>query len=87
MGERNPVSWRVFGPVVDEDDCREAAEAARCRCRDAVVRAYSEMLTSGASQPVALDVAKRVYRYHHPGAGVQLAGDVVETWVYTGPLN
>ncbi len=87
MAERNPVSWRMAGPVVDEDDCREAADVARCRCREAVVRAYSEMLTSGACPQVALDVATRVYRYHHPGAGVQLAGDVVETWVYTGPLN
>ena len=87
MGERSHVSWRLPGPVVDEDDCREAADAARCRCRDAVVRAYSEMLTSGASRHVALDVATRVYRYHHPGAGQALAGDVVETWVYTGRLN
>ncbi|MCB9946322.1 MAG: hypothetical protein H6842_00685 [Rhodospirillaceae bacterium] len=73
--------------MADQDDCREAAEAARCRCRDAVVRAYGEMLISGASERVALDVATRVYRYHHPGAGVRLAVDVVETWVYTGPLN
>ena len=52
-----------------------------------MVRAYGEMLISGASERVALDVATRVYRYHHPGAGMHLATDVVETWVYTGRLN
>ena len=51
------------------------------------MRAYGEMLTSGASPRVALDVATRVYRYHHPVAGQELASEVVETWVYTGPLN
>ncbi len=74
-------------PRPDEDDCRAAASAARCRCQAAVTRAYGEMLVSGVSEQVALDVATRVYRYHHPAAAIALARDVVETWVFDGRLN
>jgi hypothetical protein len=74
-------------PRPDEDDCRAQAEAALCRCQAAVTRAYGEMLVCGVSNSVALDVATRVYRYHHPGASNALARDVVETWVFHGPLN
>lgn len=74
-------------PRPDEDDCRAAARAARCRCQAAVTRAYAEMLVCGVGKRVALDVATRVYRYHHPAAAFDLARDVVETWVYDGRLN
>lgn len=38
-----------------------------CRCRDAVVRAYKEMMANGCSHTDAHMVAARVYCYHHPG--------------------
>jgi len=38
-----------------------------CRCRDAVRRAYREMMATGASHTDAHLVAARVYSYHHPG--------------------
>jgi len=38
-----------------------------CKCRDAVVRCYREMMEKGASHTDAHLVAARVYSYHHPG--------------------
>lgn len=87
MAARRPDGGVNGHPRPDIDDCRAAASAARCRCQAAVTRAYGEMLVSGVSERVALDVATRVYRYHHPSAAFPLARDVVETWVFDGRLN
>lgn len=38
-----------------------------CQCREAVQRAYREMIVRGASHADAHMVAARVYSYHHPG--------------------
>ena len=58
-----------------------------CRCRPAVERAFAGMLASGTAEQVALDVAARVYRYHHPRVSRRQARDVVEIWVYRGCLH
>ena len=58
-----------------------------CRCRPAVRRAFSGMLTSGAGERTAMDVACRVYRYHHPDVPVFQVRDIVQVWVYQGAFH
>ena len=65
-----------------EGDC--GALLSDCRCRPAVERAFCGMLTSGAPERVALDVAARVYRHHHPQVSSVQAREVVQVWVYRG---
>lgn len=64
------------------DDC--GSLLSDCRCRPAVERAFTGMIASGSAQPTALDVAARVYRFHHPAVSRQQAREVVEVWVYRG---
>lgn len=60
---------------------------ADCACLAAVLRAHAGMIASGAPASVALDAAVRVYRYHHPACPPERARDLVETWVFNGPLH
>ena len=69
-------------PANAEESCDSLL--SDCRCRPAVERAFSGMVTSGASERVALDVAARVYRHHHPLVSGSQAREVVEIWVYRG---
>ena len=55
-----------------------------CRCRAAVSRAYTEMLDCEAPEHVAMEAARRVYRYHHPEASDDEAAQIVESWVFRG---
>ena len=65
-----------------EEDC--GSLLSDCRCRPAVERAFAGMVASGSGERVALEVASRVYRYHHPGVSGRQAREVVEVWVYRG---
>lgn len=58
-----------------------------CRCRDAVVRAYREMMASGASQTDAHMVAARVYSYHHPGYPADKVNRLIARLVEPGVLH
>ena len=49
-----------------------------------MIRAYTGMLASDLPECVALDAARRVYRYHHPETSDDDAAHIVETWVYRG---
>ena len=53
--------------------------AADCKCYGAVMRAYKGM--SNESHEVALEVAQRVYAFHHPEDRAQDANLTVERWV------
>lgn len=55
-----------------------------CPCRAAVIRAYGEMLKSEVPEGVALQAARRVYRYHHPEVSDEEAAETVEAWVFRG---
>lgn len=68
--------------VDPEDECGPLL--SDCRCRPAVERAFAGMIATGASQLTALEVASRVYNYHHPTVPTRRARDVVEIWVYRG---
>ncbi len=56
-------------------------------CREAVTRVYTSMQSSGASDRDALGAAVRVFRYHHPEVPSGQIRDLVETWVYSGPVH
>ena len=58
-----------------------------CACRAAVMRAYDGMIASEAPVSVALDAARRVYRYHHPETAEEAASEIVEAWVFQGPRH
>lgn len=58
-----------------------------CRCRDAVVRAYREMMQSGASHTDAHMVAARVYSYHHPGYPMDKVNRLIARLVEPGALH
>ena len=69
------------------EDCDAAELIGNCRCRPAVERAFAGMLAHGTSESDALDVAFRVYRFHHPEVPARQARDVVQVWVYRGCLH
>ncbi|MEQ9813945.1 MAG: hypothetical protein RLO50_14285 [Azospirillaceae bacterium] len=58
-----------------------------CRCRAAVERAYRSMQRSGSADSIALEVAVRVYRHHHPEASEDAALTRVECWVQSYTLQ
>ncbi len=70
-----------------EITCPGADVLSDCRCRPAVERAFSGMLLKGCSESDALEVAERVYRYHHPELPVAQAREVVQIWVYRGQFH
>jgi len=45
------------------------------------------MMTSGGCERTAMDVALRVYRYHHPEVPAIQARDIVQVWVYQGAFH
>jgi hypothetical protein len=73
------------GTGAADEDC--GSLLTDCRCRPAVERAFSGMVASGSSEMIALDVAARVYRHHHPRVSTRQARDVVEVWVYRGTFH
>ena len=58
-----------------------------CRCRDAVRRAYREMMATGASHTDAHMVAARVYSYHHPGYPVDQVNRLIARLVEPTSLH
>ena len=67
--------------------CGPGSPPGRCACREAVTRGFHSMLGSGASAPVAFDVAFRIYRHHHPQATSQSVVETVESWLFGGPVH
>lgn len=65
----------------DHGHSHEEIDAAACVCRDAVLRAYREMLGKGHCVDVAASVAVRVLRFHHPELHPPLAHHTVRRWV------
>jgi len=61
--DREQESGTDTGPLA----CESLDPNIPCKCRDAVVRCYREMMEKGASHTDAHLVAARVYCYHHPG--------------------
>lgn len=84
MAARNdPESGETSAEVL----CPGAEVLSDCRCRPAVERAFSGMLLAGVSERDALEVAERVYRYHHPELPPPQAREVVHIWVYRGQFH
>lgn len=81
MDARNCLDPHLVNEGLDDGDL------AGCACREAVGRSFSLMMTSGASQKAALDVATRVYRHHHPEINGAMAREMVEIWVHQGPIH
>lgn len=76
---------RAESPVeLDEFSC---SEDEFCVCRDIVRRAHAGMIHKGADARCAVDVAIRVFRYHHPDTGPIAARELVEHWVLEGHLH
>lgn len=73
--------------VVEREDCGPDTLPGRCTCREAVTRAFHGMLCSGAPPAVALDVASRIYRHHHPQATFHTAYLTVEAWLSPSHLH
>ncbi|SDF81332.1 hypothetical protein SAMN05216241_102433 [Limimonas halophila] len=61
--DQEPEAEHGGGPLA----CESLDPNIPCKCRDAVVRCYREMMEKGASHTDAHLVAARVYSYHHPG--------------------
>ena len=66
-------------PLADED--ASCSEDAFCVCRDIVRRAHSGMMHRGFDEGSAVEVAIRVFRYHHPDASFAESRELVEHWV------
>ncbi|MGH1455267.1 MAG: hypothetical protein ACRBDI_00645 [Alphaproteobacteria bacterium] len=62
-------------------------EAADCKCYNAVMKAYSGMVSVGESDQVARDVAITVYSYHHPEDTKANQALTVDRWVHEGHLH
>jgi hypothetical protein len=52
-----------------------------------VARAYNGLTEAGLPDSTAMDAAVRVYRYHHPEEPPDRARQLVESWVFTGPVH
>ena len=70
-----------------DPDCGTDELLGDCRCQPAVRRAFTGMMTSGGCERTAMDVALRVYRYHHPEVPSVQARDIVQVWVYQGAFH
>lgn len=60
---------------------------ADCKCQAAVRKAYKGMVDRGLSSDIAVDIATRLYRYHHPEVERDRARVVVQVWTYDGHLH
>ena len=67
--------------------CQSLDPNIPCRCRDAVRRAYREMMANGASHTDAHVVAARVYSYHHPGYPVDKVHRLIARLVEPGSFH
>jgi hypothetical protein len=67
----------VFDPANDE---------INCDCRNAVECAYQGLLKAGEPETIAMQAAKRVYRFHHPEDSIHDTDIIVERWV-TGAIH
>ena len=68
----------------DEKSC---SEDAYCVCRDIVRRAHAGMMHKGADEASAVEVAIRVFRYHHPETSFTESRELVEHWVQDRHLH
>ena len=59
----------------------QSAVTPPCGCRNAVLNAWAGMLSGGADRDVAIEVAVRVYCWHHPARGEDEARRIVESWL------
>lgn len=60
---------------------------ANCKCQAAVRTAYKGMVERGLAEEMAIDIATRLYRYHHPEVESDRARVVVQVWTYDGHLH
>lgn len=67
--------------------CEKLDPNLPCNCREAVCRAYREMVARGASHVDAHQVASRVYRHHHPNQPVAQVNRLVSRLVEPAPLH
>ena len=67
--------------------CSGREPEVSCVCRAAVTRAYYEMRGRGMSQAAAMEVAVRVYNYHHPGLPAWQVAQIIEPWVVPTALH
>jgi hypothetical protein len=68
------------GPALDGDRLA-ACERRACDCREAVERAYRELVGRGEPPDHALDAALTVLRWHHPEVAAPDAVAIVGRWV------
>lgn len=77
-----------FDKIILTHDGEDAAECGeRCKCRGIVLKAYNGMLDTGAPKRTAMDVASKVYIYHHPEDAGPRARLIVERWVHAGNMH
>jgi hypothetical protein len=58
-----------------------------CKCQNAVLSAYKNLLSAGMPEPRALEAAKIVYGHHHPEDPADQAGLTVERWINAEHLH
>lgn len=52
-----------------------------CRCQNAVMRSYKEMMATGCGEDEAYETAFRVFRYYHPEHAHHKADQIVSGWL------
>lgn len=60
---------------------------ADCKCQNAVLNAYKNLLSAGLPKVHALEAAKIVYAHHHPEDAADVAALTVERWVNAGHFH
>jgi len=64
-------------PVQQQDP---ASDPIRCKCQNAVLRAYKELIKS-MPRSNAVEAAEMIYGYHHPEDSKQDRQLIVERWI------
>ena len=75
------------GKTARDIQCEKLDPDLPCNCREAVCRAYREMVARGANHVEAHTVASRVYRHHHPDQPVDQANRLVTRLVEPAALH
>ncbi|MBK1698052.1 hypothetical protein [Rhodovibrio salinarum] len=85
--EKDSTTLGEGGKTARDIQCEKLDPNLPCNCREAVCRAYREMVARGASHVDAHQVAARVYRHHHPNQPAAQVNRLVTRLVEPAPLH
>ena len=59
---------------------KDVKSPSDCKCHQAVMNAYGNLIAAGQPETVALEAATIVYGYHHPEDSPKTQALTVERW-------